>query len=262
GSGVWHTLAGDNIPRVLGVHTQGAGGDYRFGPDFLKRNSGVLITTDIYNNIVAQMAADSGTANANLLPENAIIGSDPIFIPSVGVFGDDFIRGSYRKERILGQGGDDQIFGGGANDRLEGGSGFDQALFSDAFRNYNFTITGPGDFTIAHLGGTGFEGTDTTTDIEFGVFEFEDANGDGVDDDGNQFIVPLLVDPNNPNKWRDGDLVNFDTPISNNAGNSIGSLGVDSPTWTIDGDVDYRLTIGTTQGTLFNIAYIIKTPWV
>ncbi|MGB6169582.1 MAG: Calx-beta domain-containing protein, partial [Geitlerinemataceae cyanobacterium] len=259
GSGVWHTLAGDNIPRVLGVHTQGAGGDYRFGPDFLKRNSGVLITTDIYNNIVAQMAADSGTANANLLPENAIIGSDPIFIPSVGVFGDDFIRGSYRKERILGQGGDDQIFGGGANDRLEGGRGFDRALFSDAFRNYNFTITGPGDFTIAHLGGTGFEGTDTTTDIEFGVFEFEDANGDGVDDDGNQFIVPLLVDPNNPNKWRDGDLVNFDTPISNNAGNSIGSLGVDSPTWTIDGDVDYRLTIGTTQGTLFNIAYIIDT---
>jgi uncharacterized protein YegL len=250
GSGVWHTLEGDSIPRVLGVHTLGIG-------DNNPLNSGVLITTDIYNNIVAQMAADSGTANADLLPENAIIGSDPM--PSFGFFGDDFIQGSYRKERILGKGGDDRLFGGGANDRLEGDSGFDRALFSDAFGNYDFTITSPGNFTIAHLGGTGFEGTDTTQDIEFAVFEFNDANGDGVDDDGNRFVVPLLVDPNNPNKWRDGDPVYFDTPIRNNAGNAIGSLSVASPTWMVDGDADYTLQIGSTQNTLFNIAYIIDT---
>lgn len=144
GSGVWHTLDGDRS-RVLGVHTEGTGNNPFVSNLLGLRNSGVLITTDIYNEIVAQMEADSGTANANVLPENAIIGTDPstFFVdPVAPIFiktgGEDFITGSYRRERIMGKGGNDRLFGGGANDRLEGGGGVDQALFSEEFTIYRY----------------------------------------------------------------------------------------------------------------------------
>ncbi|MBE9046213.1 hypothetical protein IQ255_17675 [Pleurocapsales cyanobacterium LEGE 10410] len=52
---------------MLGVHES--------GNQFF--NSGVLITKDIYDNIINQIEADLGTTNADQLPENAIIGSEP-----------------------------------------------------------------------------------------------------------------------------------------------------------------------------------------
>ena len=208
GSGIWHTLDGDSTPRVLGVHTQGTGANPFFSSLLGLRNSGVLITTDIYNEIVAQVAADSGTANADDLPENAIIGTDPSsFLFFQTASGEDNIVGSYRRERILGQGGNDTLLGAGADDRLEGGDGVDQALFSDPFVNYDFTITDPLNpaFEFVHARGTMADGTDTTQDIEFGVFEFVDANNDG-NADGDLFFVPLQVDPDDNTQLRDGPL--------------------------------------------------------
>ncbi|WP_413167715.1 Calx-beta domain-containing protein [Capilliphycus salinus ALCB114379] len=263
GSGVWHTLEGDSIPRVLGVHTQGVISSGDSFIDFIlgKRNSGVLITTDIYDMIVAQMEADSGTTNANDLPENAIIGSDSSFFSFLGLdnSGNDTIRGSYRKERIIGRGGDDRIFGGGANDRLEGGDGVDQALFSDLFTNYSFNITDPTQqaFEFEHTGGSGADGTDTTQDIEFGVFEFVDSDKDGRDDDNNLFFVPLQVDPNDDTKLKDGPEITPEVDILDSQNNKIGSITVESPAWMFDGDVDYTLTLGSELDTLFNFAYII-----
>ncbi len=185
GSGVWHTLDGD-LPRVLGVHTEGTGNNPFISSLLGLRNSGVLITTDIYNEIVAQMEADSGTTNANVLPENAIIGTDPISNSaiSIQIGGEDFIRGSYRRERIIGKGGNDKLFGRGANDRLEGGSGVDQALFTEEFTEYTVTIIDPNQktFEINHTSGTMADGKDTTKEIEFAVFEYKDANNDGRDD--------------------------------------------------------------------------------
>lgn len=108
GSGVWHTLEGDE-PRVLAVHTLGV------GPLNPISNSGVLITTDIYNSIMAEIESSAGIGNADELPENAIIGSE---------IGDEIV-GSYRKERILGNEGNDTLLGHGEQDRLEGGEGDD-----------------------------------------------------------------------------------------------------------------------------------------
>lgn len=125
GSGIWHTVSGDSIPRVLGVYTRWFS---IFG--LIGRNDGVLITTDIYDQITSTMEADSGSSNAKDLPENAIIGGD----------NSDEIFESYRKERILGQDGDDRLLGGGEDDRLEGGSGVDQALFSGYFTDYDLRL--------------------------------------------------------------------------------------------------------------------------
>ena len=266
GSGVWHTLDGD-LPRVLGVVTEGTGNNPFISSLLRLRNSGVLITTDIYNEIVAQMEADSGTANANVLPENAIIGTDPstFFIdPVAPIFietgGEDFIRGSYRRERIIGKRGNDQIFGGGANDRLEGGSGVDQALFTEEFTEYTVTIIDPnkGTFEINHTSGTMADGKDTTKSIEFAVFEFNDANNDGRDDNGNLFFVPLQVDPNDNTKLKDGPEITPEVDILDNDGETIGTITVESPAWMFDGDVEYTLTLGSEQSILMNYAVPLR----
>lgn len=111
GSGVWHTLDGDDFPRVLGIFS--AGQSFPISrPDISDlRNKGVLITTDIYDNIMGKLPI----VDPDELPENAIIGSK----------NSDEIVGSYRKERILGNDGNDILLGHGAADRLEGGEGDD-----------------------------------------------------------------------------------------------------------------------------------------
>lgn len=114
GSPVWHTLEGDD-PRVLAVHSRGGG----------RRNAGTLIDTEAYNLIMDEIEGDEDPA---LLPENLIIGSDPLPrpIPLPDLPGDDLIEGTYRKERILGLTGNDTISGAGADDRLEGNEGNDE----------------------------------------------------------------------------------------------------------------------------------------
>lgn len=267
GSGVWYDgdLFGENAQLVAAIHTLGVNNVFSNTDG---TNSGVLISKEIYDSIIGQIEADSGTANANALPENTIVGSEPGFFSFITGSGDDNIVGSYRKERIIGQGGDDTLIGGGANDRLEGGDGVDQALFSDIFTNYDFTITDPSNpaFEFSHTDGTQSDGKDTTKDIEFGVFEFVDVidkngnrNPDGQDDDGNLFFVPLQVDPDDNTKLKDGPKITPDEDIFDNEGNKIGTITVESPAWMFDGDVNYTLTIGSEQGILFNFAYIIDT---
>jgi von Willebrand factor type A domain/Calx-beta domain/RTX calcium-binding nonapeptide repeat (4 copies) len=258
GSGVWHILDGDTAPRVLGVHTNG------YDPTILvtiQRNSGVLLTTDVYTKIVDRIQADSGVADAATLPENALVGSDSDLFSFLADSGNDIITGSYRRERILGKSGDDRLFGGGGDDRIEGGDGVDQALFSDIFTNYTYSITDPINkfFTFDHTKGTKADAKDSLKEIEFGVFEYVDSDRDGKDDDGNLFYVPLQVDAQSNTKLKDGPEIIPEKDILNSSGGKIGTITVKSPAWTFDGDVNYNLTLGAKQGTLFNFGYIIDT---
>ena len=256
GSGVWHVTE-ENKPLVLGIHNTEVG---RFD------NSGVIFTKDLYDQIIDRTKDTSGV-NGNNLPENAIIGSDPGFFSPITGSGNDVIIGTYRKERILGNKGNDKLFGEGADDRLEGGEGTDQALFSDTFTdsnnefNYDWKITNVGniqnpEFEFNHTGGTQADGKDTTKDIEFAVFEFDPSNADQIDQQ-ELFYVPLQVDPNKPAKLKDGAEITPEQDILDTDGKKLGELTVTSPAWMFDGDVDYKLSIGSEQGTLYNFAYII-----
>ena len=264
GSGVWvdvsalpanSFLSSATADLVVGVHTHGG-----------SSNGGHLIEKANYHAIIAQMFMDAGSAaaaqmSASQLPENVIVGTEPGFFSFLTGSGDDTIIGSYRKELIIGRGGDDLLLGGGADDRLEGGDGVDQALFSDIFTNYDFTITDPSNpaFEFNHARGSQSDGKDTTKDIEFGIFEFVDADKNGNDDDGNLFFVPLQVDPDDNTKLKDGPEITPEEDILDDEGNKIGTITVESPAWMFDGDVNYTLTIGSEQGILFNFAYIIDT---
>ena len=129
GSGIWHQLEGDEKPRVMAIHSTGptpAPNRPEFAFPTLS-NGGVLITTDIYGSIMDRIAEDSGTANADILPENAIIGTDPF----ISLDGKDDITGTYRRERIIGKGDDDILRGMGADDRLEGDDGDDTLKGND-----------------------------------------------------------------------------------------------------------------------------------
>ena len=167
GSGLWTVLEGDSDPRVAGVLSR------------VESNNEVIaapVTIDIYNFIVSEMGEVDGTKNGNDLPENAIVGTD--FSPQNGN-GNDTIVGSYRRERILGEGDNDKLYGESANDRLEGGFGNDTldggenddilqgdegndrleggnnnifqgdrdiAVFSEDFENYEYSIAEGGIF--------------------------------------------------------------------------------------------------------------------
>ncbi|MEL7009813.1 MAG: calcium-binding protein [Cyanobacteria bacterium J06588_4] len=120
GSPVWGFLPEqyelEPIPRVFAVHSRGASAGNA-------ANFGTLIDKVAYDLIIDEIEGDG---DPNLLPENAIIGSNPR--PS-GVTpendGNDLIEGTYRKELILGLTGNDTLIGGGADDRLEGNEGDD-----------------------------------------------------------------------------------------------------------------------------------------
>ena len=120
GSGILTFLDGnpnlitpDSEPRVAGVLS------------FVSKNENenkvitAAIDKPVYDNIVAEIGRVQGTENGNDLPENAIIGKN------ANLSNADDIVGTYRRERILGLGGDDVLEGMGGNDRLEGGEGDD-----------------------------------------------------------------------------------------------------------------------------------------
>lgn len=184
GSPVWHILEGDTTPRVLGLITGSlTRNPIDLGIDF--GNSGILITTDIYNNITAQLAQDGWGELGNVLPENAIVGSPD----------NDLIIGSFPRERIIGAGGENLLFGGGGNDRLEGGKAFDLALFAEPVENYNISIEDleNGIFAIEHTGGSQTEGRDLLTNIEMAVFGY-DTNL-SAQEQNNLSFLPLNIEP-------------------------------------------------------------------
>jgi V8-like Glu-specific endopeptidase len=101
GSGYWTVIEGDTLPRVLGVAsyqtTTTPGGFLGLGSN-PGDNFGALITTAVYDNIVAAMLANNPNLSGNTLPENAIIGSDSqSFLFFQTASGDDDIFGSFRR---------------------------------------------------------------------------------------------------------------------------------------------------------------------
>ena len=123
GSPVWGFLPEEDglelepIPRVFAVHSRGISAGINAA------NFGTLIDKEAYDLIIDEIEGDG---DPDLLPENAIIGSNPRVEVTPPNDGNDLINGTYRKELILGLGGDDTIFGAGADDRLEGNEGDDQ----------------------------------------------------------------------------------------------------------------------------------------
>lgn len=119
GSPVWGFLPEEDgsepIPRVFAVHSRGASAGSA-------ANFGTLIDKEAYDLIIDEIEGDG---DPDLLPENAIIGSNPRIGITPPNDGNDLINGTYRKELILGLTGNDTIFGAGADDRLEGNEGND-----------------------------------------------------------------------------------------------------------------------------------------
>ena len=259
GSGVWSgTVQGEAGPFLVGIHVKGNNNVYAN----TGTSTATLITKDAYFAISQQMEADYGAnaqAEASSLPENVLVGSNPGFFSFLGFSaGKDYIEASFRRERLVGLGGDDRMHGGDGDDRYEGGAGVDQALFRDLLGTYTITVTNAGAaaFQIEHTGGDRKGGKDAIKETEFAVFEFVDANRDGADDDGNLLYVPLQVDPKDPTKLKDGPAIKPTTTVRDAQNTDIGSFSADLPAWSFDGDVRYSFTIGPKQGTLFNVALI------
>lgn len=255
GSGVWTmvddgTGTGTMTAAVLGVHTSGG-----------SSNGGHLITMNEYADIAFWLEFGLTEAEIAALPRAFLIGATTAALTPTP---DDYIQGSGLREVIRLQDGDDRAEGAGGDDRIEGGAGVDQALFSDVITDYDLTITDATDpdrpnLTIAHARGTQFDGTDTTTGVEFAVFEYEDLDGDGADDDGLQFFVPLLADLDDPTKLRDGPDVTYVEDVLDVDGNRLGAFSAEVPAFMFDGDVEYSFAVGASSTLLYNIVYIVDS---
>lgn len=251
GSGVWTMVddgSGTMVPAIVGVHTNSG-------------NGGHLITQNEYRAITDAM--DGNVANPGNLPMSVLVGTAPSFFSFVGIkTGVDYIQGSFLDERILGKGGDDRIEGRGGDDLIEGDGGVDQALFSGTFSDYDFTIlnaANPQNLTMEfkHVRGSATDGTDKTTGVEFAVFEYSDADNDGVDDNGETFFVPLMADADDPTKLKDGPKLQYVEPAKDVDGNKVGDVTVNAPAFMFDGDISYNINIGAEQNILYNFVYII-----
>lgn len=261
GSGVWiSSLLGETKDYLVAIHNYGDNNTFANTGNV---NSGSLITLRGYNLISDYMETQYGAtaaAKAAALPVNAMVGTDPGLFAFIGfgANGSDYFPGTFRREKMTGLGGDDRFFGGGGDDELLGGDGVDQALFRSALPDYTITVTNgaAGDFVIDHTGGTRQDGKDTTSSVEFAVFEFLDADDNGTDDDGVVMLVPLQADPANPTKLKDGPMVKPTEKVLDSGGVDIGSFNAELPAWSFDGDVEYSLRIGAT-GLLFNVALIV-----
>ena len=243
---------------------------------------------------------EANVEEANKLPENAIVGSDSL---------NDTITGSYRRERILGEEGNDILSGGRANDRLEGGIGNDTlkgekendrlqgdegndlleggegddfAVFSDEFKNYNYSdftgsTSGFTEDTIIfnHARGTQTDGQDILKDIEWAQFQdrVENlGNSSGEDNSETQAfasasavgIAPRII----PLPLTDGvEKFEFigaiDTTPSPNPYDppTPPNVTVSAPVAMLDGDVDFTLNISPYElDTEYNnVVYVIDT---
>lgn len=184
GGPVWHTLAGDSQPRMLGLITGAlTGNPINLGLDF--GTVGILITTDVYDSIMVQLEQDGWAGIGNVLPENAIVGSE----------NDDFIVGSFRRERIVGAGGENLLFGGGGDDRLEGSLGIDLALFAEPVENYTILEDiENGGFIVEHTGGSQTEGRNLLTNIELAVFGYDISSS--TENQDSLYFLPLNLEVN------------------------------------------------------------------
>ena len=279
GSPIWHTLEGDN-PRVLGVHSRRAA----------RRNAGTLIDKEVYDRIIEETKDDSGIIIGNDLPENAIIGTDPSFIPINTPFstnGNDEIIGTYRRERIIGNGGNDYLYGDGADDRLEGGEGNDiliggqdndelnggigedVAVFLDSFENYEYEISestfgGYDSITFTHPE----DGTDTLKNIEWAEFGREQVDTGTLVASSSLVGIPIAVAPRMiPLPLTDGvettEFVEVESTVANPNPNdppTPPTISLTAPVSMLDGDVDYTLNISPYQpDTEYNVVYVIDT---
>jgi len=89
----------------------------------------------------------------------------------LGLEGNDIINGNVE---------DDIIVGGKGNDTIDGGFGEDIVIFSDRFKNYDYSISEDGTITFSHMRGTRKDGTDKLKNVEFARFKDQ--------------IVPLPLD--------------------------------------------------------------------
>ena len=83
-----------------------------------------------------------------------------------GYDGNDYLHGGNGNDDLNGRDGNDTLIGDRGNDVIDGGEGVDTIIFHGSFAEYEIREV-DGLFEISHSGGTGYDGVDKFTNIEF-----------------------------------------------------------------------------------------------
>jgi hypothetical protein len=109
---------------------------------------------------------------------NVAIAHNAVIENAIGGSANDTITGNSSNNDLSGRAGDDRIEGNGGDDTIDGGTHTtgDVAVYNGAYTEYTITDLGGGMYTVDHTGGSGSDGTDTISNIEF--LEFTDQTID------------------------------------------------------------------------------------
>ncbi|MEE4209276.1 MAG: DUF4114 domain-containing protein [Parvularcula sp.] len=140
--------------------------------------------------------------------------------------------GSDLADILIGSQAGNVIAGGGGNDYADGAGGDDFFVVSGALAEYGFASSPDGGVLLT-------KGSETDTLHNFEFISFSDVL---TTIDGTPFDGPVLAKT---------------TKLTDDQGVEIGSVTLEAPTFTGDGDAEYTLTLGGLSGVQFNIAYII-----
>lgn len=179
-----------------------------------------------------------------------------------GTNGDDDLRlvGGKGDDHLFGRNGDDFLTGSGGNDKLDGGKGFDTAVFSGAFGDYDIVIKAHGKeapkITVTDTM-RGRDGTDTLHNIE--AIQF----GDGTIFYPDRNNAPVAVDDSNAAVQEDitliarGNVLSNDTDVDARAELSVAHPGIYVGTYgtlTLKRDGSYTYNLNNTAANVQALA--------
>ncbi|NJL52211.1 MAG: VWA domain-containing protein [Hydrococcus sp. SU_1_0] len=229
----------------------------------MKKDSLVIVDrTDFEITEVTNVIANAPTKNAFILGEN----DDKDNIN--GGQGNDLIEGLGENDTLRGDNynyaGNDTLDGGMGNDFLDGGEGYDEAIFTDEFKNYDVQTSGilTKTTTITHKN-NGVDGIDTLKNIEWGEFKGEQVPIGNARLAASATSAPRLI----PLPLEDGEIETetvkaTDTTPSPNPNDppTPPHVSLSAPVAMLDGNVDFTLNISPYKpDTQYNIVYIFDT---
>ncbi len=114
--------------------------------------------------------SSAGTNGANApAVGNVSIAYGAVIENATGGSGDDALVGNAVSNVLTGGAGNDTLTGAESTDTLEGGAGTDTAVYSGSRSTYDISRSGT-TLTIAQRAGSGTDGTDTLTNVEYAQF--------------------------------------------------------------------------------------------
>ncbi len=171
------------------------------------------------------------------------------------------LLGHVGADTLIGSDGDDIIEGFTSNDEIDGGAGTDTAVFSGNYADYTISKLSNNAIQVSHTNPTGTrtyytpinDGTDTLFNIEY--LQFADRTV------ATSLQTPPPTDPTEPSTGdggaADGPKYTRTATIKDSSGNKLGMVGLELPSYMLDGTAEFKIKFTTADIARKNHFYFV-----